>query len=75
MLSEEARLVRLPVATIVVAALADNVSLGLQLSGVHPGLGRSLLRLHSASRLVANFAQETIGENGLTRPFIMIPTN
>ena len=66
MLAEETRLVRLSVATVVVAALADDVSLGLQLSGVHPGLGRSLLRLHSASRLVANFAQETIGKNGLT---------
>ena len=66
MLAEETRLVRLSVATVVVAALADDVSLGLKLSGVHPGLGRSLLRLHSASRLVANFAQETIGENGLT---------
>ena len=66
MLAEEARLVRLSVTTVVVAALAGDVSLGLQLSGVHPGLGRSLLRLHSASRLVANFAQETIGENGLT---------
>lgn len=66
MLAEETRLIRLSVATVVIAALADDVSLGLQLSGVHPGLGRSLLRLHSASRLVANFAQETIGENGLT---------
>ncbi len=66
MLAEEARLVRLSVATVVIAALAGDVSLGLQLSGVHPGLGRSLLRLHSASRLVANFAQETIGKNGLT---------
>jgi len=65
-LAEEARLVRLSVATVVIAALAGDVSLGLQLSGVHPGLGRSLLRLHSASRLVANFAQETIGKNGLT---------
>ncbi len=49
MLAEETRLVRLSVATVVVAALADDVSLGLKLSGVHPGLGRSLLRLHSAS--------------------------
>jgi len=75
MLAKEARLVRLSVATVVIAALADDVSLGLQLSGVHPGLGRSLLRLDTASWLVTNFAQETIWKDGLTWPFIMIPTN
>jgi len=62
---KEARLIRLTIA-IVVAALSDHVSLGLQLCGVHLGLGRPLLRLHSASRLVADFAQKAIGKNGLT---------
>jgi hypothetical protein len=63
---KEARLIRLTIAIVVVAALSDHVSLGLQLCGVHLGLGRPLLRLHSASRLVADFAQKAIGKNGLT---------